>query len=81
MERYRGVDKRRILNEFGAVIGYYRKRAIRLMNRREQRPSASKSRSRCYGSDVREALIVLWEASERLRSASSLAAASAAGQE
>lgn len=51
------------------------------MNRREQRPSASKSRSRCYGSDVREALIVLWEASERLRSASSLAAASAAGQE
>ncbi|WP_287383950.1 hypothetical protein, partial [Mesorhizobium sp.] len=27
VERYRGVDKRRILNEFGAVIGYYRKRA------------------------------------------------------
>ncbi|TJW26696.1 MAG: hypothetical protein E5W83_39120, partial [Mesorhizobium sp.] len=40
VERYRGVDKRRILDEFKAVTGYYRKRAIRLMNRREQRPSS-----------------------------------------
>ncbi|HEV2901019.1 MAG TPA: hypothetical protein VGX71_24885 [Pseudaminobacter sp.] len=69
VERYRaacGDDKRRILDEFVAVTGYNRKHAIRVMNRREQRPSAGKSHSRCYGSDVREALIVLWEASERL---------------
>nr|WP_258599148.1 transposase family protein [Mesorhizobium sp. AR07] len=69
VERYRGAcraDKRRILDEFVAVTSYHRKHAIRVLNRREQRPSASKSHSRQYGSDVREALIVLWEASERL---------------
>lgn len=69
VERYRAAcrdDKRRILDEFVAVTGYHRKHAIRVMNRREQRPSAGKSHSRCYGSDVGEALIVLWEASERL---------------
>lgn len=49
-----------------AVTGYHRKHAIRVMNRREQRPPAGKSHSRCYGSDVHEALIVSWEASERL---------------
>ncbi|BCH19795.1 hypothetical protein MesoLjLa_66460 (plasmid) [Mesorhizobium sp. L-2-11] len=58
MERYRAAcqdDKRRILGQFVAVTGYYRKHAVRVMNRREQRPSAGKSHSRFYGSDVREA--------------------------
>jgi hypothetical protein len=66
LSRSRRADKRRILDEFVAVTSYHRKHAIRVLNRREQRPSASKSHSRHYGSDVREALIVLWEASERL---------------
>lgn len=50
VERYRAAcrdDKRRILDEFVAVTGYHRKHAIRVMNRREQRPPAGKSHSRC----------------------------------
>ncbi|WP_223843945.1 hypothetical protein [Rhizobium gallicum] len=68
-ERYkvaRREDKCRILDEFVAVTGYHRKHAIRALNRREKKSLASKRHSALYGEDVREALIVLWEASERL---------------
>lgn len=44
----------------------HRKHAIRVLAGREKRPSGNKSNSLRYGSNVREALIVLWETSERL---------------
>lgn len=69
VERYRVArrdDKGRILDEFVAVTRYHRQHAIRVLGRREKKPSGNKSHSLRYGSDVREALIVLWEASERL---------------
>ncbi|MGX5851694.1 hypothetical protein ACWGTO_32295 [Mesorhizobium sp. PL10] len=54
------------LDEFVAVTGYHRKHAIRVLNRREKKPPSHKTHSLRYESDVREALIVLWKASERL---------------
>src|ERR1700687_5885806 len=66
-ERYRGSlkeEKLRILDEFVAVTGYHRKHIIRLFNaapvagRLGRRP-----RLPVYDEAVREALIVLWEAS------------------
>ena len=69
VERYRSgcrTDKQRILDEFVAVTGYHRKHASRVMNRSEKPPPASKGYSLRYGSDVRDALILLWEASDRL---------------
>ena len=69
VERYRPgcrTDKQRILDEFVAVTGYHRKHASRALNRSEKPPPASKGYSLRYGSDVRDALILLWEASDRL---------------
>jgi hypothetical protein len=61
--RYRSSNRQertRILDEFVAVTGYHRKHAIRLLRTRERRV-------RCrYGPDVKEALIALWEASDRI---------------
>lgn len=69
-ERYRAADRRskgRILDEFVAVTGFHRKHAMRLL--RAERPTkASRSRPerRIYDEAVRTALVVLWEASDRL---------------
>jgi hypothetical protein len=69
-ERYRGSlkeEKLRILDEFVAVTGYHRKHIIRLFNaapvagRLGRRP-----RLPVYDEAVREALILLWEASDRV---------------
>src|SRR5512132_853365 len=56
-----------ILDEFVAVSGYHRKHAIRLL-RSGEKPTAAVRRvvRRRYGDAVREALIALWEASDRL---------------
>ena len=69
-ERYRGglkEEKLRILDEFVAVTGYHRKHVIRLFN---ARPGASggtqRARLPLYDEAVREALVVLWEASDRV---------------
>src|SRR6266852_3166228 len=69
--RYRASsreEKTRILREFAAVSGYHRKSAIRILNgssdlgdRRVERP-----RPRLYDEAVRQALIVLWEASDHV---------------
>ncbi len=69
-DRYRAGTKEaklRILDEFVAVTGYHRKHAIRLFNA-GPRPSEStqRPRLRLYDEAVREALIVLWEASDRV---------------
>jgi hypothetical protein len=73
--RYRGggrAERSRILDEFVAVGGYHRKHAIRLLSRgvaEEAEVSASARRpprTRRYGPEVREALVALWEASDRI---------------
>ncbi len=69
-ERYARGDRGergRILDEFAAVTGYHRKHAMRLLRagqvnrRRGPRPGR-----RIYDEAVREALIVVWEASDRI---------------
>jgi hypothetical protein len=68
--RYRaatGAEKGRILDEFVAVTGYHHKSAIRalnaepIVNRRQIR-----ARPSLYDEAVRAALIVFWEASDRV---------------
>lgn len=60
-------EKRRILDEFVAVSGYHRKYAIRLLGRTRALPGASdKTERRWYREAEREALIVVWEAADRI---------------
>jgi hypothetical protein len=68
-ERYRGADrasKGKVLDEFVAVTGLHRRHAMRIL--RQQAPSRQTVRPerRIYTEAVRTALIVLWEASDRL---------------
>ena len=68
-ERYRTVsaeEKGRILDEFVALTGYHRKHAIRVLNGCTGIPAAGHKRLRLYDEAVRQALIVLWEASDRI---------------
>lgn len=69
-ERYRSasrIEKRRILDEFVAVTGYHRKHAIRVLRSRATGSGPkSRPRARLYDEAVRQALIVLWEASDRI---------------
>src|SRR5512139_1203573 len=69
-ERYRAgnrPEKLRILDEFVAVTAYHREHAIRLLNSAGARPRSRKpSLSRVYNDEVQEALVVLWEASDRV---------------
>src|ERR1035438_5332988 len=67
--RYRAAsrsEKERILDEFVATTGYHRKHAIRALGAGAPviRPPAV--RNRLYDEAVKQALIVLWEASDRL---------------
>jgi hypothetical protein len=61
------IERSRILDEFVAVTGYHRKHAMRVLRggctgaRHGLRPGR-----RVYGDAVREALILLWEASDRV---------------
>ncbi len=69
IERYRSCsrsNKRQILDEFVAVTGYHRKHAIRVLGRREAKPPRNRQQAIRYGADVRQALVVLWESSDRL---------------
>lgn len=70
-ERYRQSEKSaktKILDEFVAITGHHRKYAVRLLNKagtaidRSPPPGAR----RIYDEAVKEALIVLWEASDRI---------------
>ena len=60
-------DKRRILEEFIAATGYHEKSAIRVLNS-PAAPKRRQTRQRpaLYDEAVRGALIVLWEASDRV---------------
>ena len=68
--RYRKAskkDKSRMLDEFVAIMGCHRKHAVRLLRQGEEptAPSAPKGQ-RIYDEAVREALTVVWEASDRI---------------
>lgn len=69
-ERYRSgsVDgKARNLDEFVAVTGYHRKHSIRVLNSAAAATvTARPPRLRLYDEAVREGLIVLWEAADRI---------------
>lgn len=69
-ERYanaKGSEKHAILEEFVAATGYHKKSAIRVLN---GLPAATAKQTRrrrsIYDEAVRAALIVLWEASDRI---------------
>jgi hypothetical protein len=68
-ERYRAgrrEEKRQILEEFIELTGYHRKHAIRALNRVTEKVSEQRGRRRIYDEAVRESLIVLWEAADRI---------------
>ena len=67
--RYRAgtrTEKARILDEFVAVTGLHRKHAMRLLRSRAVEPRRRAERQRQYGDAVRNALVVIWEASDRI---------------
>lgn len=68
--RYRGSgreEKSRILDEFACLTGHHRKHAMRLLRAGSSKQGpASRPERRVYDEAVREALIVLWEASDRI---------------
>lgn len=69
-DRYRAssrAERTKVLNEFVAITGYHRKHAIRLLRPKTDDDVRVQRRvHRCYGDDVKDALIALWEASDRL---------------
>lgn len=56
----------KILDEFVGVTGYHRKHAIRVLTREPRSGRQKRSRDRLYDEAVRQALIVLWEAGDRI---------------
>ncbi|OBP73535.1 integrase [Mesorhizobium loti] len=68
-ERYRAstrAEKARILDEFVVVTGFHRKHAMRLLRRGEGPFAGRRARPRIYDEAERNALILLWEASDRV---------------
>ncbi len=69
-ERYLRADRMersRILDEFTAVTGFHRKHAMRLFRAgRPNRRSGPRPGRRVYDDAVREALTLIWEASDRI---------------
>jgi hypothetical protein len=77
--RYRGLSgsaKRKLLDELQEISGYHRKSLLRFLNRPDDQAATSLEGSpgepekphhlRRYGPEVTEALVPLWEASDRL---------------
>ena len=69
-ERYKSSTrnaKSRILDEFVKTSAYHRKYALRLLSNQTITPACGvTARLRVYDDAVKEALIVLWEASDRI---------------
>ena len=62
-----GAEKRKILDEFIAVTGYHHKSAIRALNAEPiTKKRQTRARPSLYDEAVQAALIVLWEASDRV---------------
>lgn len=59
-------EKRKILEEFVRLTGYHRKHAIRVLNRKMITFTKQRTREGIYDAAVRQALIVLWEAADRI---------------
>jgi hypothetical protein len=59
-------DRIKILDEFVALTGYHRKHAIRLLREKASTTQGTPARNRLYDEAVRQALIVLWEAADRI---------------
>lgn len=67
--RYRDAstsERTRILDEFVAVTGYHRKHAIRVLGLGDLQKRPPPARNRLYDEAVRQALIILWEAGDRV---------------
>jgi hypothetical protein len=60
------ADKGRILDEFCATTGMHRKAAIRLLNRKRGPAGSKGGRPRRYGPEVAEAVVKLWQVSDRM---------------
>src|SRR5713101_6491790 len=61
------MERGRILDEFTAVTGFHRKHAMRLLRAGQpSRRSGPRPKRRVYDDATREALIVIWEASDRI---------------
>jgi hypothetical protein len=61
------MERGRILDEFAALSGLHRKHAMRLLHAGQPgRRSGRRPERRLYNEAVREALIVIWEASDRV---------------
>ena len=68
-QRYREAsksDKSKILDEYAELTKYHRKHAIRVLGSAPREPHQRPGRNRLYDEAVRQTLIVLWEASDRL---------------
>ena len=69
-ERYRvalRADKGRILDELCAVTGWHRKHAVRaLAGQPAIEPDEPRRREPTYGAIIKDALVALWEASDRI---------------
>ena len=68
-ERYRTssrVEKALILDEFVVITGFHRKHAMRLLRRPERASTSRRTRPRIYDEAERNALILLWEAADRV---------------
>jgi hypothetical protein len=70
VDRYRSAgraDKGRILDELCAVTGWHRKHAVRALATKVLiSPEAQRRRRSTYGSTIKDALVALWEASDRI---------------
>src|SRR5262245_48689815 len=69
VERYRTssrIEKQKILDEFIELTGFHRKHAIRVLRQKAARASAKPQRSRIYDEGVVQALMILWEAADRI---------------
>ena len=67
--RYRDApmsEGKKILDEFVALTGYHRKHAIRILGSAPAGERPAIARSRVYDEAVRQALIMLWEAGDRI---------------
>ncbi len=67
--RYRAAsrgEKQTILDEFVALTGCHRKHAIRTLGRRPGESQGKAARSRMYDEATSQAIILLWEAADRV---------------
>jgi hypothetical protein len=67
--RYRDAprsERKKILDEFVALTGYHRKHAIRTLRSKASRARVAAARNCVYDEAVRQALILLWEAGDRV---------------